>query len=189
MMGMSPENVWALLWGGGGQFHELHVAQATCWIGCGQRRPFTRLLHADDVKVSLVPRTARDALSLGAAHVLWARLESPACAPCLSRLPVAPSLVVREGGSSRRWALWALSRPLRGDWITHANERLSHACQGRRGAADASTLFPSPFTRLTNKARPVRVYAEFESATYATARQIVGRLRDAPATDGWRLAA
>lgn len=186
---MSPDNLWALLWGDRGQFHELHIARTTCWVPCAQRRPFTRLLAIDDVTVSLVPRTERDALSLGAASVLWARLESPACADSLARLPIGPTLVVREGGSSRRTALWALSRPLCGDWITQANERLSHALQGRRGAADASALFPSPFSRVTTKARPVKVYAEYESGSYATARQIVGRLRDAPATDGWRAVA
>jgi hypothetical protein len=186
---VSPDNLWALLWGDGGQFHELRIAHAPCWIPCAQRRPFARLLRMDDVTISLVPRTEHDALSLGAASVLWARLESPACADALARLPVGPTLVVREGGSSRRWALWALSRPLSGAWITQANERLAHALHGRRGAADASALFPSPFTRLTGKARPVKVYAEYESDSYTTARQIVGRLRDAPAADGWRQAA
>lgn len=186
---MSPDNLWALLWGDSGQFHELHVAHATCWVPCQDRRRFARLLGDDDVTVSLVPRTDRDALALGSAHVLWARLESPACATGLAQLPVSPSLVVREGGSSRRWALWALSRPLSGDWITQANERISFALKGRRGAADASACFPSPFTRLTHKARPVKLYAEYESGSYATARQIVGRLRDAPATDGWKVAA
>ena len=34
--------------------------------------------------------------------------------------------------------------------------------------------------------KPVKVYVEYESDSYATARQIVGRLKDAPETGGWR---
>jgi hypothetical protein len=68
-----------------------------------------------------------------------------------------------------------------------ATERLAYACKGRRKAADASALIPSPFTRITaGRSRPSKLYVEFSSDTYATARQIVGNLRDAPATDGWR---
>ena len=185
-----PESLWAALWGDRGQFHELRVAGATCWMPCEQRRAFVRLLRSDDVTVSAVPRTARDPFCLAPAWVLWARLEAPECALRLSRLPVGPTLVAREGASSRRLALWALSEPLEGSWVTKATERLSHAVKGRRGAADASALVLSPFTRLTaGKARPSKVWIEYESEVCTTARQIVGRLPDAPATDGWRHAA
>jgi hypothetical protein len=152
---MSPDDLWACLWGAGGQFHELRIAGATCWIPCPDRAALTRLLHADDAYVSLVPRTAKDAFALAPAWVLWARLEAPACALHLQRLRTGPTLVAREGASSRRLVLWALSEPLRGAWITRANG----------------------------------LYLEYVSDTYTTARQIVGGLPDAPATDGWRAAA
>jgi hypothetical protein len=187
---MTPANLWALLWGDAGQFHEVQVGHATCWIPCSQKRPFTRLMDADDVRVSAVPRYRHDAWALAPAHVLWTRLESPACAGLLARLPTPPTLVVRESGSSRRTALWALSEPLTGQWIKQANERLSHACKGRRGSADPSALIVSPFSRVTlGRTRPSKAYVEYESGAYATARQIVGRLPDAPDTDGWRAAA
>ena len=187
---MTPAALWAMLWGERGQVHEVHVGHATCWVPCAQQRAFTRLVSSDDVHLSAVPRHRPDAWALAPAHVLWARLESPACASLLARLPIAPTLVVREGGSSRRTVLWALSAPLEGSWITRANERLSHACQGRRGTADASALILSPFTRVTiGRARPSKAYVEYESDSYATARQIVGRLPDAPDVDGWRAAA
>jgi hypothetical protein len=187
---LGPESVWAMLWGDGGQYHEVKVAGATCWVPCEQPRTLARLLRSDDVHVGLVPRTAKDQYALAPAWVLWARLETPDCAQRLARFRPAPTLVAREGASSRRIALWALCEPLEGMWVTRATERLASHLKGRRGAADASALLPSPFTRLTaGRARPSRVYVEYVSETYTTARQIVGRLSDAPATDGWRAAA
>ncbi|HTE61068.1 MAG TPA: hypothetical protein VK631_12015 [Solirubrobacteraceae bacterium] len=188
---MSPSDFWALLDGPG--LHEIRCryseGPARVWLPTDCKRPFERLIRSDDCFVSAVPRRHEDSYTLGAAHVLWARLERPECAERLARLPAGPTLVLREGRSSRRTALWALSRPLWGEWIDRANARLAHAVKGRRGAADASQLVLSPFTRLTNAKRPVSIYVEYESDTYATARQIVGALPDAPALDGWRAAA
>jgi hypothetical protein len=179
---MGPQGFWALLWGDAGQWREVRVDGVTCWIPCERTRALVRLLTARrDVHVSPVPRNAQDPFALAPSWVLWARLERPACAERLARLPVSPTLVVREARSSRRTALWALSRPLSAPWVTRGNERLSHACQGRRGAADASALIVSPFAREN--------WIEYESGQISTARQIVGRLRDAPPTDGWRSAA
>lgn len=141
----------------------------------------------DNVRVSYVPRTMHDELALGSSWVLWARLETPDAAKRLARFRVGPTLVIREGASSRRTALWALSEPLSGEWITKATERLSNTLKGRRGAADPSATFPSPFGQITlDRARPSRCYVEYESETRATARQIVGGLVDAPAPHDWR---
>jgi hypothetical protein len=176
---MGPQAFWALLWGDAGQWREVRVDGTTCWIPCERPRPLIRLLAgASSAQVGPVSRSAQDTYALAPSWVLWARLERPGCADLLGRLPVGPTLVVREGRSSRRTALWALSRPLCGPWITRANERLAHACQGRRGTADASALIGSPFTGSA--------YIEYESDQISTARQIVGRLKDAPATDGWK---
>lgn len=177
---MTPGALWALLWGDGGQYHEIRLGPSVCWIPTHKRRTFEELMHEPDARISFVPRTERDPFALGDAHVLWARLERPASGDLLSRLPVGPTLVIREGRSSRRTALWGLSRPVSGDFITRGNERLSHACKGRRRAADASSLFDSPFS-------PGKLWIEYEDdGPFHTAREIVGRLRDAPATDGWR---
>jgi hypothetical protein len=187
---MDPSSFWAMLWGDAAQYHQLQIEHDTVWLPCSNRRAFTRLIVAGDCMVSVVPRTTRHPLDLGQAWVLWTRLERPGCAEKLSRLAVAPTLVLREGRSSRRTALWALSAPLWGEWITRATERLSYALGGRRGAADASALIPSPFTRQTfGRRTPARVYQEFESDSRATAREIVGGLRDAPDPDAWREAA
>jgi hypothetical protein len=187
---VSPADFWAMLWGPG--LHELRVGNppAQIWIPCERRRPFIRLLTADDCYAAPVPRRGEDPMDYGRAHVLWARLERPDCAAQLARVPKPPTLVIREGRSSRRWAFWALSRAISGDWIARANARLSHHCKGRRGAGDPTTLVVSPFTRLTlGRSTPSRVYVEFESDTYTTAREIVGRLPDAPDLNAWKEAA
>lgn len=188
---MGPADFWAMLWGPG--YHEIQCrsseGSARLWIPCDRRRALERILRSDDCFISAVPRSREDSFALGDAHVLWARLDRPECGDRLARLPVGPTLVVREGRSSRRYALWALSRPLYGDWIDRANGRLAHACKGRRRAGDASALILSPFTRLTNAAHSVSVYVEYESDSYATAREIVGRLSEAPSLDAWRTAA
>lgn len=187
---LGPESLWAILWGDRGQYHEVRVAGATCWIPCVQQRALARILRADDCMVSVVPRTERDPYALAPAWVLWARLEAPECAARLARLAAGPTLVLREGASSRRVALWALSKPLQGDWITRATERLAHHLKGRRRAADASALIPSPFTRITvGRSKPSKVYVEYSADQIWTAREVVGNLRDAPATDGWRQSA
>lgn len=178
---MTPGALWALLWGERGQYHEFKIGPATCWIPTHKRDAFAELMLEPDARVSFVPRTDRDPFSLAQTHVLWARLERPASADLLSRLPVGPTLVIREGRSSRRTALWGLSRPVSGDFITRGNERLTHACKGRRRAADASSLFDSPFTHGKS-------WVEYfdDVNPFRSAREIVGRLKDAPATDGWR---
>jgi hypothetical protein len=188
---MSPADLWAMLWGPG--IHELychHQGPTRIWIPTASRRAFMRALALGDCYVSAVPRDEEDSYALGDAHVVWVRLERPESAERLGRLPVPPTVVIREGRSSRRWALWALSQPLRGPWIGQANERLAHAVRGRRGTADASTLILSPFTSLTvGRRTPIQVSIEWESTTFATARQIVGRLSDPPSLDSWRAAA
>lgn len=182
-----PLGLWALLWGEAGQFHEVRVGPATCWIPCEQPHALTRLLVADDAYVSVVPRIAQNQYALAKGWVLSARLESPDSAERLARVAVPPTLVAREGGSSRRTALWWLSVPLDADWVTRASERLAHHLKGRRGAADASALMVSPFTHLTaGRKKRQRVYVEYQTDLRSTARQIVGRMVDAPATDGWR---
>lgn len=184
---MDGDGLWAMLWGAPGQFHEMRIGDAVCWVPVTQRRAFTRLIDVDDAFISPVPRAHPDDLSWAETRVLWARLETPACAAKLASLRVGPTLVIREAGSSRRTALWALSGALEGDWIIRANERLAYALKGRRRDASPTSVIPSPFTRITRgRVRPSRCFIEYESENCATAREIVGGLRDAPERHDWR---
>jgi hypothetical protein len=154
---------------------------ALCWIPCASPRALMRMLTADDCEIGAVPRTEPDSWSLGESHVLWARLETGASEQLLQRFRPSPTLVLREGQTFRRWALWALSRPLSGSWTTKANERLAYALHARRKSGDASTLIRSPFTRITYGRRsPIPCWVEFETPEIYTPRELVGRLRDAP---------
>lgn len=187
---MTGDRFWSLLWGQPGQLHEVHVGRDCVWVPVEQRRTLMRYIDVDDASISAVPRANASDLSWAQAWVLWARLETPEGAARLAKMRVAPTLVIREGGSSRRTALWALSRPLEGDWIVKATERLAHALKGRRSAAAPAALIPFPLTRLTvGRARPSQCFVEYESESRATAREIVGGLRDAPELYDWRRAA
>jgi hypothetical protein len=189
---MTPGNLWALLWGDAEYCHKIRLTydgqHGESWVPCGNRRAFERLLVADDVHVSCVPRVKGDDFALGLAHVLWVRLESSESCQRLMRFRVPPTLVVREGSSQRRVALWALSVPLDATWAIKAGERLAYALKGRRSNADPSlATFPSPFTRITlGRSKPCKVYTEFESDTHVTPRTLVGGLADAPTLRDWR---
>lgn len=165
--------------------HELHVEHhgrvTRIWIPCEHDRAFARMLDADGCQISLVPRTEEREWSTGQAPVLWVQLQTGKATQALERFRPAPTIVWRSGLSQRRWALWALRRPLRGEWIVRGTERLSYALHGLRRAAQPETLVPSPYSP--------RHWIEYEQPEIFDARQVVGHLRDAPAADAWRHAA
>lgn len=177
--------LWPLLWGSERHVHEVHLHHdglpGIAWVPCPERARLLHLLHYDYAKVSAVPRTRADSLCWAEAHHLWVHLSKPVSGARLARFAPAPTLVWRDGRSSRRWASWALTRPLRGAWVQRATERLSTALGGLRKMAAPSTLIDSPFSG--NWAIEF-VYPEAYSAA-----QIVGQLRDAPEPFDWRAAA
>ena len=184
---MTRADLWLLLFTEPSYRHEIHLRApernpAACWIPVEQKVRFERLLDADDCWVSAIPRRIRyDDLSWGDASMLWALLPSPASCTKLERFQPTPTFVWREGRSSRRVAVWSLSRPLRARFVLQATERLAHALGARRKAASPSALIPSPFSG--------RWAPEFESLGVYTPRQIVGGLRDAPDPNAWKAAA
>lgn len=186
---MTPTEFWALLWGADGDFHELRVEHAgrlaTLWIPCVQQRAVVRMLTGP-CEISLVPRFERHELSFHHAHLLWCRLQTGDATRRLERFQPGPTLVIREGMTVRRWALWALSVPLRGPWIERATERLSYALHGLRRAANPSTLIPTPFAASDEPRRP---WIEYETSVSYTPRDVVGQLRDAPDPQAWKNAA
>lgn len=178
---MTSAEIATLLWQDGG-LHEVRAYHdgrpIQIWIPCARPRAFARVLDLEDCQISVVPRTESKSWATGRASVVWAVLQSGQATAALERFRPAPTLVVRAGRTHRRWALWALSRPLWGTYIEQATERLSYALHGVRKAASAETLIPSPFSAPH--------YIEFETGEIYAPRQIVGHLKDAPPTDGWR---
>jgi hypothetical protein len=180
------EIFWALLWGDGEHRHEVQLRyegeRVVCWIPCHHRERLTRLLDYEDCFVSAVPRGRRhDSLSWGPAHMLWAFFSRPDSCRRLERFRPAPTLVWREGRSSRRWAAWGLSAPLSPAFVQQATERLSHYLGGLRKAGRPDALIASPFSG--------RWAVEFHQPETYTPRQIVGGLRDAPDPHQWKAAA
>lgn len=177
---MTPETFWLLLWGRDSDLHEVRLPTATCWIPCRQPRALIRLLEVDGCELSLVPRAQPDRLSWSFSHLLWAHLKTGEAEEQLMRFRPAPTVVIRDGETKFRWALWALSRPLRDEWIERGNARLNHRLRGLRRAGNPETLMPSPFTG--------RMFFEHHWPQMLEPRQIVGHLREAPDPSGWKRA-
>lgn len=175
---MSPETFWLLLWGRDSDLHEVKLPEATCWIPCPDQRALVRLLDVPGCEVSLVPRNKPDPWGWYASHLLWCHLRTGEAQRQLEAFRPAPTIVLREGRTLHRWALWSLSRPLCGSWVERATARLSYRLRGLRRAGMGDTLIPSPFTGQT--------WTEYETTDVYSPRQIVGHLREAPDPNGWR---
>jgi hypothetical protein len=127
--------------------------------------------------------------------VLWCRIVDRPGAQRLretafarSVLPV-PTVVLREGGSSRYVALWALRRPLTAwDDVVRWNERLSFALSGRRRFAnpDHFSLVPPGAVIREDGKRPCPVMATRVGLEDYDVEEVVGGLRDAPDLDALR---
>jgi hypothetical protein len=141
-----------------------------------------------DVRLSTGVRRRREFGSCGDAAVLWVRTEGKAQAAALKRFRPSPTVVLSEGSTSRKVALWSLDRPWGFEVIERANRRLAYAL---RTAPKWSVLefdFAAPGSCLrAGRARPVPVVVEWMDARGVyTARQVVGALKEPPSRDAWR---
>lgn len=178
MVGVTPSEFWALLWGQDTDLHEVRLPGTTCWIPCPDQRALLRLLDAPGAQISLAPRAQRDPLTWHRAHLIWCHLRTGEAEENLMRFRPAPTAVIRAGETHDRWALWALSRPLQGNWIQRANDRVNHRLRGLRRDGNPEALMPSPFTSP--------MFVEHYWPQLLTPRQIVGNLREAPDPNGWK---
>lgn len=126
--------------------------------------------------------------SCDSARVLWARVEGKQEAARLRAFRPSPTLVFREGESSRMVGLWVLRRPLRYEPLVRANRRLAHALFAPKKWSAPEFMFPLPGSCLRDgRRRPVPVHVEFfDPGGLFTARQVVGALKDAPDPNAWR---
>ena len=108
----------------------------------------------------------------------------------LRRFRPYPSMVLREGGSSRRTALWLLERPLHYADALRANKRIAYRLRAVQKHADPDGFVvpcPGSFLRA-GRARPVPIIVTRLVADSWRSRDLVGRLKDPPVADGWRKA-
>lgn len=161
------------------------------WCPVEDRALFARLVELGwdrEVRLGVVPRSRRDAAFAGHSSVFWVRTEGRRQARALASVRPRPTMVVREGSSSRCVALWALSRALTESWVVRGNERLSARLRSRRGAGQVDFSFAPPGVVLrAGRCRPCPVVvAELDPEALYSPREVVGHLRDAPDPDAWR---
>lgn len=116
--------------------------------------------------------------------ILWARTESGEAASKLRTFKPLPDVVVREGGSVRYVAFWALSDVLRPYEVEDANKRLAKYLNGGKYATagvDFRFYLPGTILRVGRKRGhelPVEL-VRFEPAVHSR-EDVVGRLPDPP---------
>lgn len=162
------------------------------YLPVGARAAFDRLVEPgvddglSDVAVSLVPRRDQSEHAVGLAGVMWVKLDTGAQLKRLQAFRPGPSLVLREGESVRRTAVWFVDPHPNVVQLERGNRRLAHAVGAKKKYADATTLVhpPGVVLRYGRDRRPVVVHVEHYSGEFFTPGQVAGRLRDAP--DPWR---
>lgn len=154
----------------------------------GWLRMVQRMSEDRDVLLSAGSRRRRGFGTCASASVLWCRVEGKSQERELLRFRPSPTLVVREGSTSRRVALWALRRPLEFDWLDRANRRIAHRLWAPKKWSAAEFQFPAPGSCLrVGRSRPVPIVAEwFDPVALFSPRQVVGALREAPSPNAWR---
>lgn len=162
---MTP--LWAMIAAAEGQRVRVAVRHrgelADIYVPHDQPNRFRRLLDAEEAQVALVPRRGRSSL-LAKGSVLWARIDSAKACTGLERFRFPPTLVVREGRSIRRWALWALARPLDPYDIEQLNRRIASrlGATQKHGETDRMVWMPGAWVAM-GRDRRLRCWAEYES--------------------------
>lgn len=181
---MNSASLWAMLSGDRPGFHELRFEDESRWIVTADRRRFIRSLDAPTLTrrwVSVCPRIDLTPDFASEAACLWARVEGTASSTALLAFKPHPTLLLRDGQTTRRTALWALEKPLKPDWAEKAVLRLQHRFAGpKKAVADPTFVFEPPGPRVSVES--------FDPDALYSAREVVGGLRDGPPAFDWRAA-
>jgi len=113
-------------------------------------REILELAGHTDVYVGVTPRRHRHGgrSAIHRAWVLWADLDQPDGTDPISRVPVAPGVVISSGTPGHRHLYWPLTQPLSVPQVERANETLAHALGADTGAVlGAATILRPPGTR------------------------------------------
>jgi hypothetical protein len=173
--------LWATISHGSDQVLQVEfqdgTRRETTWLPVGDAERFERVLAGlirEDLKpkVGLVPRRDRHPDGVGKSQVFWASIENPVAGRYLEAFRPVPSLLFRKG--SKRIAVWWLTSPLPMvtdpslDWVTRGNKRLAYALKANSKHGEPEWLMP--------------VYDLVAArAVMYDPKEVVGRLRDAPA--------
>ena len=192
-MNVDPAKMlWSMLLGDEPGYLEFRFRYAGQWEGphyirADLMKPCLRLMSTEHCSVGAIPRRKPEPGYLARANVLWARLETGKHAEALARFRPAPTMVLREGKSPRRVALWALAEGLTLDWAERANKRIAHQLGTKKKWGEAERDLHPPGTTLVLGTKPVPVWAEhLDPGALFIARGVVGHLRDAPDANAWK---
>lgn len=139
-----------------------------------------------------IPACCRHERARGAAageiFSVWVRCESGESGERLGRFRPAPTIVLREGGTARRTAFWAVTRRHTVEQALRANRRLAHSLRApkKHGSPDDFWFAPCGTFLRDGRARPVPVVVESCTGAVYRPREVYGWLRDAPDPDAWR---
>lgn len=176
-------------------WHE-DTAWRSMWIPCDDlarwRHHSSWFAERYDVRIGAAPRSTRERDTPMRCSVLWVVAESRRACERLGRLRPRPTLVLREGGTTRTTAIWALDKPLAWDWTIRGNRRIAHYIDAPKKYAEPTHGFRIPgsavrWGRDGPRLIPLRInVVEFEPAAIYEARRVVGHLADAPDPNAWR---
>jgi hypothetical protein len=110
--------------------------------------------------------------------ILWARTETGDAVARLSQFRPRPTLVLRDGATVQKTALWALTQPLDMALAERANKRLAYRLKcPHKHAMPKGYAFRPPGCEIRNGRRVPVVVVEFNPDATYTAGQVVGRDR------------
>lgn len=142
--------------------------------------------YSDETLLGL-PWHEREAGGTTYATALWCRIEGKDQQRRAARFRPLPSVVIREGLTTRRWLLWPLrSRESYFD-VLEANRRIAYRLRAVQKWADPDKLWiPAPGTCLrVGRARPVPVVVSRLTLDSFDLKAVVGRLKDPPVQKWW----
>jgi hypothetical protein len=195
-----PEHLWQLLAGERG-FVAMSAHGRSFFVPVADRRSFVRKVDAwsdvlpwssdpdvGDLAVGAVPYEQANYLRNVDSHVLWARAESPAARAKLAGFDPAPTVTFASG--SVLTALWGLTRGLDPEWTERLNRRVAHELGCKKKWCSTGFMFaPAGVVLRQDRLRPVPVVVRQRCSRLYGAREVAGRLREAPDPDAWRNAA
>jgi len=173
-------------------FFEVNAINGSTWLTARNLRrclpPLESLTWELEPQINAVAlKRAGRYLERLPSSLLWVRTETGKSASRLRTFHPRPHLVIREGSTVRYVAFWALEDPLSGEWLDRANRRIAHHLAAPKKHCGDGFRFVLPGTILrADRARPLPVELVSYEPGLVTAREVVGRLREAPDPDAWR---
>lgn len=142
--------------------------------------------YSDEILLGL-PWHDRGAGGTTYATALWCRIEGNDQAKRAARFRPLPSVVVREGVTSRRWLIWPLrSRESYFD-VLDANRKIAYRLRAMQKYGNPDLFWlPAPGTCLRiGRARPVPIVVSRLTLDAFDLAQVVGRLKAPPDVKWW----